>query len=510
MYRILIADDEQEERNVIRYLLNKYQFPLEITEAANGKEALSILQNESIHILFTDIKMPFITGMELATETRNNFPEVQIIFFSGFDDFDYVKEALSLRAVNYILKPVNPIEFQKTISSVIEYIQQREQTIAHEKANIDIMKNHLLYQLVNGTSFDTIKKNYSYLDLSFLLEYKRLFLLQFESDFFGTLNPNSDVDAFWGIINSLLPTASNIINLNPSQSLIFFNETLSLDIYINLALKLNSFIYTTWNRECYISVSESFSNPEELEVAFQQTEIYLENRFFCTNQYVFSSKKQYITENISSEQDDQLLKAIERDIHLKDTYSLNQNIQLILDKYEKQANNSHIYIRFLCTNLLKLLLQSIPDYDKNTFQFIAEKVYSLKRFSEIHSLIEEILEELNYKLSKEQQSPKHAVHLVEQYIQEHYSEELSLNILAEKVFLTPRYLSSMFIQETGCGINKYIKTIRMERSKELLQNTNIKVADICESVGYSNVSYFCKSFQENFGTTPDKFRQNSI
>ena len=126
MYRILIVDDEKDERNVIRFLLNKYHFQLDIIESNNGKEALTQLEKQTIDILFTDIKMPFIDGIELATRARELYPTIQTIFFTGHDDFDFVKKALSLRAVDYILKPVKPDEFQNTLCSVIQNIKNSE------------------------------------------------------------------------------------------------------------------------------------------------------------------------------------------------------------------------------------------------------------------------------------------------------------------------------------------------------------------------------------------------
>ena len=97
--------------------------------------------------------------------------------------------------------------------------------------------------------------------------------------------------------------------------------------------------------------------------------------------------------------------------------------------------------------------------------------------------------------------------LVEQYIRAHYEEPLSLDLLAEKVYLTPHYLSSIFIQEKGIGINKYIKNLRMEKARELLTGTNMKISEICERVGYSNLSYFCRTFRNEFGMTPEQYRR---
>ena len=99
------------------------------------------------------------------------------------------------------------------------------------------------------------------------------------------------------------------------------------------------------------------------------------------------------------------------------------------------------------------------------------------------------------------------VETVKRYISKHYDQELNLESLAEIVYLSPRYLSSIFKKETGCGLNKYIKAFRMEKARDLLEHTHMKVVAICDAVGYTNVSYFIQSFREYFGSSPEKFRQ---
>lgn len=104
-------------------------------------------------------------------------------------------------------------------------------------------------------------------------------------------------------------------------------------------------------------------------------------------------------------------------------------------------------------------------------------------------------------------TPFSYVETVKNYIREHYNEDLDLENLSNMVYLTPRYLSHIFKKETGYGINKYIKAMRMEKAKELLENTHMKIVSICTAVGYSNVSYFIQSFREYFGKSPEKFRK---
>lgn len=507
MYHILIADDEKDERDAICFLLRKYQFPLTVTQAANGKEALEYLEEQKTDILFTDIKMPFLDGIKLAGKAREAYPDLQIIFFSGYDDFDYVKEALSLRAVNYILKPVNPEEFQKTIQKVIGSIRLKEQEDIRQKANLDFMRNHILYQLINNTPLESIKRTYPGMDISVVCPYKQMLLLQYESDFFGVKISEDSSEHFSESIQNLLTQKISYINLNPSQSLLLFTDSLETREIKEAAEKLHQYLTARYQQICYIAISAPFSSPADMAEIYGETERYLEQRFFFPGKYIYAKTTDSF-HNVDPEEDDTLLKIIEKNLQLKDIYSLKQNIALLVQKYENQATFSHIYVRYLFTSLLQLLLQSLSHYEEACFWQISEQIYHFRYFSDIRSLIMETLDKVVTQMEQEQQSPKHAIHLVDKYIREHYGEELSLNILADKVYLTPRYLSSLFIQETGFGINKYIKNIRMEKAKEFLIKTNLKISDICQETGYSNVSYFCKSFQEDFGTTPDKFRQN--
>jgi len=153
------------------------------------------------------------------------------------------------------------------------------------------------------------------------------------------------------------------------------------------------------------------------------------------------------------------------------------------------------------------MLSNLSDYEESKFWEISEKIYQFRYFSHIKELLLETLNQLIQKIEGEQESPKHAIHLVDKYIKEHYKEDLSLNILAEKVYLTPRYLSSLFIQETGYGINKYIKNVRMEKAKELLKDKKIKLYEISKKIGYSNPNYFIKLFKKCEGCTPTEFKE---
>ena len=125
MYRLLIADDEIDERKLLKFLLKKYENIFSVYEACNGAEALEIITDSDIDIILCDIQMPFMNGIDFAARAKAQKPDVEIIFISGYDKFSYVKGALTLKAENYLLKPINEEEFYNTISAVLNKLSTR-------------------------------------------------------------------------------------------------------------------------------------------------------------------------------------------------------------------------------------------------------------------------------------------------------------------------------------------------------------------------------------------------
>lgn len=499
MYKLMIADDEDDERIGIKYLLKKCGFCFDIMEAADGREALEKLEESGADILFTDVKMPFLNGLELSAKAKLLIPDIQIIFFSGFDDFEYVKQALSLQAVDYILKPVNPAEFQKTIQTVIERMEERT---AVRQQNQQSRKAYILTRLFNKMPFDKLKEKYKEEELAFLKEYGRLMLLEFEEEFFG--NSVADIYELRDRINNMQRLPFDLIDLNPSQGVMLIKERKCPEQeYRQMAQCIHLLIEKEYGAKCYLSISPILRNPQDIAKAYAETEVYLEERFFNKGVYVYPVDGKKMTAEMGTDKEGQILSEIEQDVKRRDAYSLRKNVEQLIEKCRNNSFQSYIYTRFVCANLLKILSQGLEDE-----QLIAnvEQLYVCNQFQDIELIIGQVMKSLEKKLA-DNDSPSHVISIVEQFIRQHYMEELSLDILADKVYLTPHYLSSIFSREKGIGINRYIKNIRMENAKGLLLDTNMKINDICKAVGYSNLSYFCKAFRNEYGVTPEKYRE---
>ena len=137
-------------------------------------------------------------------------------------------------------------------------------------------------------------------------------------------------------------------------------------------------------------------------------------------------------------------------------------------------------------------------------------MYLQKDISEIIALTQELADRISASFSQNTDYIRKEILLIKEYIHENYSKELAVEALASIVYLTPDYLSRLFKKATGKSLSQYIRQYRMERAKELLLHTNKKVIQIGVDVGYSNYSYFCQSFREYYGTSPEKYRQENF
>ena len=123
MYRILIVDDEKIERTGIRFLLGQLGKDFEIEEAVNGREAMAWLETNSADILFTDVKMPFMNGIELLEQLSGKHPNMKRVVVSGYGEFEYARQAMRFGVAEYILKPVDPADFKVTVEKLLHSLE---------------------------------------------------------------------------------------------------------------------------------------------------------------------------------------------------------------------------------------------------------------------------------------------------------------------------------------------------------------------------------------------------
>lgn len=500
MYTILIVDDEREEREGVSFLLAEFEYDLEILYAENGKQAIEVLEKRPIDILYTDIRMPIMDGLELSKQARDMYPNMPIIIYSGYAEFQYAKTAISIGVAFYILKPVDMTEFKKTMDQVLHGLAEVDKSKELLGQQEHLAKKHQLVQLI-------YRSEHSNMEESKQFEYERLILLEFDKDFFDQAG-----EAFEQELLPCLPLGAEYLNLNMCQGVVLCKrlEGDQVPLYEQVAGEIHEWILKRYQTYCYIALSEDIIPGKIISEVYQELESLLECRFFITDKYIFD-KNQVIEEYIEGEDaaDDVITEQIKKDILAKDIYGLEIHLNLFCNKYQKKNTFSHLYVKFIFSNVYKDILTDLgrnqvreEDLNKNI-----DKLYRSNDMKQIIILIHEAVDEIKGIWEKVGIGSSQEVDMVKNYIDQHYGEDLDLVSLAEKVYLSPPYLSTLFKRVTGWGINKYIKNLRMEKAKILLEQTNIKIVDLAEAVGFHNLSYFCQNFREFYGETPEQYRK---
>ena len=502
MYHILIVDDEKIERRGIQFLLKQIEVEWDIEEAANGRDALELLKQKRFDIMLTDVKMPFMDGLQLIEQAVKLDPEMKTVIFSGYGEFEYARKALTFRVVDYMLKPVEPEEFEKLIRKIISQMESSQRTKEITEKGLSYVKEHALYGLFNGQSIEEVERESGELvDIGEFENIKCLLLLEFGKDFFSKTGIE-----FKEEILQVTGKDSVYLNMDPQQSVVLLRYDEAEDVR-NAAQRVIDYIKEAYKEDCFIAVAGGITQVRNLGKAYNEAEFLMESRFYQPEQRIYFSDNSRDGEEGSQHlNDDTLMKQMKQDIRMKDIAGLREHFERLCDKYRNKTDFSQIYIKFVFSNLLKDIYSSMPKMDETQLNEDITRLYSVTDFKTIMNMVNANIDRLEKNFGSSVSVLHREVETVKQYIYEHYSEELSVDALAQSVYMAPSYLSHVFKKETGQNISKFIKTYRMEKAREMLENTHNKIVNISYAVGYPNVSYFCQSFREYYGISPQKYR----
>ena len=187
-------------------------YNLEILEAVNGKEALTILKEKKPEILLSDIRMPFMDGIELTRQAKIMNPDMAVVIFSGFSDFNYAKEAIRSGVLEYILKPVDPQEFKNVMDSVMSYLDKKKQNEEAMQKNQEFLGQYFLHKFIHNEKSEIMDDAMKILDVSWWNRTGRMLLLNGEDGFFE----NYDGD-FEQMLTEELPFSFHYLNYDSAR-----------------------------------------------------------------------------------------------------------------------------------------------------------------------------------------------------------------------------------------------------------------------------------------------------
>lgn len=500
MTNVLIVDDEKIERNGIKFLLGSRKEELVITEASNGKEACEILKKKKIDILFTDIKMPFMTGIELVEHARSIQPDIEMVIFSGYGEFEYAKQALKFGVENYVLKPVDPQEFHTTVDKLFLKLQSRMEERIASQYNQDDLESYFLSKYIYQGSTEMLAKIDGRVDVGEWARVKAMFLIESDDNFFEEQEEAAKLR-----LKEELQQDLSFLNLSPDREMCLLKTECDYNVF---AKHLYDVLSQAYGERFYVAAGRSLDSIEDMPNAYKALDMLMENKFYRKDNRVFFSEEK--EDEVSAEQfmNDSISYMIE-DIHLNDIIHLWEHFKGLQRSAGSFQKYSQIYTKFLFSNLVKELF-SQQHIDGQPLEMAIQKIYELQSMEDVLQEIEQMIEQFEQRLSESKDNARDEVERAKSYIYAHYNEDISVEILAEQVYLSPGYFSYIFKKETGQNLSRFVKEYRIEQAKKRLADTNMKIVQICQETGFTNVSYFCKSFKEYYGCTPEQFRKGDV
>ena len=502
MRKVLLVDDEKIERNGIRMLLQRMPEDFEIREASNGVEALRMLREDTADMVLTDIKMPQMDGIELIEKIREYGSQIPIAIFSGFGEFDYAQKAIRNGVSNYILKPVKPQEFEETIRKILRMLEQKEQEKENQRESRQYLYHHYL-QMYLETGKDTyaelLKSNPEKAEL--FNKIQCMMLLETEDNFVESHETELEKK-----LPAFLDREMDFLSLDMNQLLLLFYQSASNN-YMRIGGAIQEWLKQEYGMESYIAVSRLVKDGDSLPKLYTELENQLENKFYQLDSHIFGYDSGEIVEETGKQDKTDFQSLLQENIRKKEIPQLWDNYYKLCKQIRTASMDSQMYIKFIFTELIRDIYEQMQALGSEEMKADVEKVYQSNNLGSICGIIEGCIHRFEKKCLEESGSARSDVERIRQYIQYHVDEDLRIDQLASRVYLSQTYLSYIFKKETGMTLSRYIRQCRMEKAKELLTTTDMKIVQVCEKVGFSNVSYFCQSFREYTGMSPEKYRK---
>ena len=356
MYRMLVVDDEKTERECVRFLIEQSGLPLEVSEAGDGREALMQLkETDGADILFTDVQMPLMDGLELIREAEKLFPDMKILIFSSYADFEYARTALTLGVVNYILKPLIPEELEKSLEGLIGQLDEEAASRKLKDRQKSFMLQYALQLSISG-NLDGSRVEPAVIKQ--LERFHCMVLVDFDGDF---LENNSFV--FYESLRYAMKLDMESLNLSPDQALLLLRTP--VENPKEWGMKLLFHIQETFQISCWLAISGPLSGQASLKDACAAVEQQMERRFWEPQVHVFAEQERENAQDGAGDGTDenrQLLQ-IKRALGNRDGAALQEALDSLFAKYRSRQNQSQIYVKFIFSNLLTTLYPFLNEMD---------------------------------------------------------------------------------------------------------------------------------------------------
>ncbi len=522
MYQIFVVEDELLIRQNIRNIIENMQGPYAFCgEASDGEMALSIMQDLMPDIMLTDIRMPFLDGFGLIRHAKAMMPWLKIAIISGYGDFEYAQKAISLGVDQYLLKPVRPAELTRVIEEMAAQIEKSKAARNAIPGGLDedevmqALRQQFMQQLLyDGSDINGLLERAQLLKLDIVRSCYLIAVCSFDS-------PDTDHRAIRNAaLKVLMDTGFPLYYFNDADQMTLLacdndSEALNERMY-----RLISILRHELHDLCPVITTVIGNEAQRLGAicdAYKKASSLLKTVSGVAAGMVINAKDtSQVTADII-----RLDSPFGEEFQKKLQFAGSRDVPQLLDEaLAPPAGNQFesMLIRYnalisLIRTAVYIMSRNNPDADEKKLAEQLNGQFDILSAAGSKNSFRQAAQDILVKaLDSRQENPKevnyqYVIGRAEKYAQENYSDpNISLISAAQHVGMSSAYFSTVFSQTTGRSFIAYLTGLRIERAKELLANTSMKLSDIALEIGYNEPNYFSHVFRKAEGITPKEYR----
>ncbi len=524
LIKVVIVDDEYLERNLLKKCIDWTSLNMKIVgEAQDATEALDLICRESPDILFTDIQMPGTDGIGLSEFAFKKFPEIHVVVITGFDKFEYAQRSIKAGISDFLLKPIDGEEVQRTAVKLKKRIENDRKSMQEEIElkkqlydNLPYLRERFFNELMFG-EVDGVREKMSFLGIYFENAVFQVAVFEIVPE---AVPPDEESCFLLSIrvrkrINDFFQSWKNtFVFAHTTDRIVILNNDSRIDLYEQCEILLKQTAEKLPYPFC-IGLGSMKKQIDEICISYREALEAVHYRVaFGNNTVILYDTIRFpgSAESSGSKGYDEQL-----DFYIKAGLSnkIQDTIQKICESIDLKKASALETLRMTAMNINLFIFRSMAEAGlepDEIYRFELQtnsRVFQLRTLPETEEFLKEIVSKCLDLLDQRQNSQiSSLIEVVKNYIRENYMNgNLSLSDLAEKLYFNPSYLSRTFKKKAGVSFTEYLMEVRMTKAVELLKNGKLKAFEIAAAVGIPEPNYFSTCFKKYTGVSVSQYRK---
>ncbi|MBA4686314.1 MAG: response regulator [Candidatus Galacturonibacter soehngenii] len=518
-YRVLIVDDEPGIAEGISFLIERLMPECQVIGITfDGQQGIQKALSLKPDIILTDIRMPEIDGLEMIRKLKENGFQSRFIILSGFAEFKYARTAITLGVEEYITKPIEEEELVSVLSRTCKLVNEEKKKQEQEQQMEQTIRGYTLKDILESSEVPLSDIKSRLQNLGFPVTYKDYVCAVVEKN--AKIIKDTNID-FAVEINRAIEQYFDFCH---EQYMILYSEDILVMVMafetepkkLTKAIgKLREELAQVIGVAVTIGMGRTYHKAEEIRESFEEAKCAINYKiikgFNCVIMYeqiyaIDAKPKLIATEDI---------KRFENCIDNMDDKGCWLVIEDIFRKFENEKNLTPKDLQLLSLNLILSGIRKMSFAQIQLSEYLGKNIFSLESISkfetttQLKNWIYNTIKSMNELMLKSSVPEKRdIVEEAKDYINKNFNKNISLNEISERFFINPYYFSQLFKKKTGENYQNYLINLRVGRAKKLLEETDLKIYEICELVGYADINHFNKIFERVVGVKPSEYKRN--